>query len=119
MRLGKNLSIFTAALLLAAVIGRPVCAQGSAAGPAVEAAYQSILSNPKVMKALEDIKADDAAALAEQKHITEIPAPPYKEKARAEYYLKRMQELGFKDATIDAEGNVIALRKGSGGGRPR
>ena len=32
---------------------------------------------------------------------------------------KRMQELGFKDAAIDAEGNVIALRKGSGGGRPK
>ena len=30
-----------------------------------------------------------------------------------------MQELGFKEASIDAEGNVIALRKGSGGGRPR
>jgi acetylornithine deacetylase/succinyl-diaminopimelate desuccinylase-like protein len=30
-----------------------------------------------------------------------------------------MQELGFKDAAIDAEGNVIALRKGSGGGRPK
>ena len=36
-----------------------------------------------------------------------------------EYYLKRMQELGFKDASIDGEGNVIALRKGSGGGRPK
>ena len=59
------------------------------------------------------------AAFAEQKRITEIPAPPYKEKVRAEYYLKRMQELGFKDAAIDAEGNVIALRKGSGGGRPK
>ena len=29
------------------------------------------------------------ARLAEQKRITEIPAPPYKEKVRAEYYLKR------------------------------
>ena len=38
---------------------------------------------------------------------------------RAEYYLKRMQELGFKDASIDSEGNVIALRKGTGGGRPK
>jgi tripeptide aminopeptidase len=46
-------------------------------------------------------------------------APTFKEKIRAEYYQKRMQELGFKDASIDAEGNVIALRKGTGGGRPR
>jgi acetylornithine deacetylase/succinyl-diaminopimelate desuccinylase-like protein len=74
------------------------------------------LTNPKVIKTLDDIKADDDRALAEQKRITEIPAPPYKEKVRAEYYLKRFWELGFKDASIDAEGNVIALRKGSGGG---
>src|SRR6185295_17367464 len=38
---------------------------------------------------------------------------------RAEYYLKRMQELGLKDAAIDSEGNVIALRKGTAGGRPK
>jgi acetylornithine deacetylase/succinyl-diaminopimelate desuccinylase-like protein len=33
--------------------------------------------------------------------------------------LKRFQELGLKDASIDTEGNVIGLRKGSGGGRPK
>ena len=82
------------------------------AGSAVETAYQAILANPKVIKTLEDIKADDDTALAEQKRITEIPAPPYKEKVRAEYYLKRFQELGFKDASIDSEGNVIALAQG-------
>src|SRR5882762_11888685 len=87
--------------------------------PAVDAAFQAILANPKIVKALEDIKADDARTFEEQKRITEIPAPPYKEKVRAEYYQKRMQELGFKDASIDGEGNVIALRKGSGSGRPK
>ena len=49
--------------------------------------YQAILANPKVIKTLEDIKADDDTAPAEQKRITEIPAPPYKEHVRAEYYL--------------------------------
>src|SRR5215510_12864318 len=87
--------------------------------PLMDASLQALLANPKVVKTLDDIKADDARALEEQKRITEIPAPPFKEKVRAEYYLKRMQELGFKDAAIDAEGNVIALRKGSGGGRPK
>src|SRR5882724_1884844 len=80
---------------------------------------EAILANPKIVKTLDDIKADDERAFAEQKRITEIPAPPFKEKVRAEYYQKRMQELGFKDASIDTEGNVIALRKGTGGGRPR
>jgi tripeptide aminopeptidase len=113
-------SILAAAFLLAGgPLVKQTCAQTPAAGPAVEAAYQAILANPKVIKTLEDIKADDDTAFAEQKRITEIPAPPYKEKVRAEYYLKRFQELGFKDAAIDGEGNVIGLRKGSGGGRPK
>jgi len=91
-----------------------VRAQGASA-PDLEA----ILANPKIVKSLDDIKADDTRTFAEQKRITEIPAPPFKEKQRAEYYRQRMQELGFKDASIDGEGNVIALRKGTGGGRPK
>src|SRR6266566_2634659 len=89
------------------------------AASTVETACQAILANPKVIKTFEDIKADDDTAFAEQKRITEIPAPPYKEHVRAEYYLNRFQELGLKDAFIDTEGNVIALRKGSGDGRPK
>src|SRR5260370_9513394 len=119
VRVTLTRSIFAAALLLAGTpLAKQACAQPPA-GSAVEAAYQAILANPKVIKTLEDIKADDATAFAEQKRITEIPAPPYKEKVRAEYYLKRFHELGFKDASIDTEGNVIGLRKGSGGGRPK
>jgi acetylornithine deacetylase/succinyl-diaminopimelate desuccinylase-like protein len=115
------LSMFAIALLTtAAALSTQASAQGaSSAGSAVEAAFGSILAHPRVIKTLEDIKADDENSFAEQKRITEIPAPPYKEKIRAEYYLKRFQELGFKDASIDAEGNVIAVRKGSGGGRPK
>ena len=110
--------IVPALLLMAGPLAKPATAQGSST-PAIESAFQAILASPKVSKTLEDIKADDARTLAEQKRITEIPAPPFKEKVRAEYYLKRLQELGLKDASIDSEGNVIGLRKGSGGGRPK
>src|SRR5713226_5894741 len=120
MRISLTRSILVTALLLAgAPLAKQACAQTPAAGSAVETAYQAVLANSKVIKTLEDIKADDDTAFAEQKRITEIPAPPYKENVRAEYYLKRFQELGFKDAAIDGEGNVIGLRKGSGGGRPK
>src|SRR6266403_1854579 len=120
MRTGLAPSIFAAVLLLGdAPLAPPACAQAASAASAVETADQAILANPKVIKTLEDIKADDDTALAEQKRITEIPAPPYKEHVRAEYYLKRFQELALKDAFIDTVGNVIGLRKGSGGGRPK
>jgi acetylornithine deacetylase/succinyl-diaminopimelate desuccinylase-like protein len=100
---------------LAALLAAPSRAEQPSG---VDAALQTLAANPKVKAALDSIKADDAATFAEQKKITEIAAPPYKEKVRADYYLKRMQELGFKDASIDAEGNVIARRKGTGNGHP-
>ncbi|MGJ4944319.1 M20/M25/M40 family metallo-hydrolase [Bradyrhizobium sp. HKCCYLS1011] len=105
-----------AALVLAA---SAVKAETPAASSAVDTAAEAVLANANVRKTLDDIKAADEATFADQKTIAAVPSSPYKEKVRAEYYLKRMQELGFKDATIDAEGNVIALRKGTGGGRPR
>src|SRR5688572_22977885 len=111
-----RLTISIAAMALSLLAG---AALAQTPAPSMDADFQAILANPKVVKTLDAIKADDARTLEEQKRITEIPAPPFKEKVRAEYYLKRMQELGFKDASIDAEGNVIALRKGSGGGRPK
>jgi tripeptide aminopeptidase len=120
MKIFLTRSIFTAAaLLMAFPLARPACAQTASPGSPVDSAYAAILTNAKVVKTLEDIKADDERTFAEQKRITEIPAPPYKEKVRAEYFLKRFHELGFKDAAIDSEGNVMALRKGSGGGRPK
>jgi acetylornithine deacetylase/succinyl-diaminopimelate desuccinylase-like protein len=116
--LGRTVAAL-AMMLTAGLIASPASAQTSPAAAAIETVTQAILADSKAMKAFDDIKADDDSALAEQKRITEIPAPPYKEKVRAEYFLKRMQELGFQDASIDSEGNVIALRKGSGGGRPK
>ena len=114
----KQKKFMTCAMLLAAVALRTTPLRAEPPGN-IDAAYQAIVGNAKVKATLESIKADDAATFAEQKRITEIAAQPYKEKVRAEYYLRRMQELGFKDASIDAEGNVIALRKGTGGGRPK
>src|SRR6266481_1653844 len=120
MRTGLAPSIFAAVLLLGdAPLAPPACAKAPSAASTVETACQAILANPKVIKTFEDITRHNDTALAEQKRITEIPAPPYKEHVRAEYYLNRFQELGLKDAFIDTEGNVIGLRKGSGGGRPK
>jgi tripeptide aminopeptidase len=64
---------------------------------------------------LATLKADNAWTLTQQKTICEIPAPPFKEAARAAEYKRRLDALGLR-ARIDAVGNVIAERPGTGKG---
>ena len=84
--------------------------------PATEAVFTKMLAHTGVKQAVDFLKADDERTLKDQIEITEIPAPPFKESVRAQAYQKRLQALGLADARIDAEGNVIAVRKGSGNG---
>lgn len=81
-----------------------------------EAAFTKLTAHAKVQQAVDFLKADDERTLKDQIELTEIPAPPFKEAVRAQEYQKRLQALGLSDARIDAEGNVIAVRKGSGKG---
>lgn len=74
------------------------------------------VKHAKVAAALAAIRSDNAWTLDQQASICEIPAPPFKEIARATEYKKRFEALGLKDVRIDAEGNVIAERPGSGKG---
>ncbi|KPF72178.1 peptidase M20 [alpha proteobacterium AAP81b] len=48
--------------------------------------------------------------------LTEIEAPPFKEAVRARAYLEMLRAEGLTDLEIDAEGNAMGLRKGTGGG---
>jgi len=50
--------------------------------------------------------------------LTEIPAPPFKEAARAAAYRDMFVKHGLKDVTIDQEGNVVGIRPGTKPGGP-
>ena len=65
---------------------------------------------------LAQLKADNAWTLAQQKSLCEIPAPPFKEAVRAEEYRKRFAALGLQRVRVDAVGNVLGERPGSGRG---
>ena len=54
-----------------------------------------------------------------QEHIElmEVPAPPFKESVRANYYKKMLEAAGADKVWIDSIGNVLALRKGKRGTR--
>ena len=73
-------------------------------------------SHPRVKAALERIRADNAWTLDQQQSICEIPAPPFKETARGAEYKRRLEALGYRNVRVDAVGNVIAERPGSGAG---
>jgi len=84
--------------------------------PEVDKAYTQLMAAPAVQKLLEAVKADHERSVEDLKLLTEIEAPPFKEQKRAEAFLARMKALGLVDAKIDAEGNVVGLRKGTGHG---
>lgn len=108
-----SLGVLTLAVTLgaSALHAQPVVVSDS-----VASVFDRISADTRVQNILRDIEANEPETLAEQVRLTEIPAPPFMEQNRAEYYLTQMQSRGIADAYIDSEGNVIGLRKGSGDG---
>ena len=51
----------------------------------------------------------------EHARLCAIPAPPFGERARADYFAARLRECGLGDARLDEEGNCVALRRGARG----
>jgi tripeptide aminopeptidase len=113
----------TLAAAVALLLASPAQAQSPAVAPvpvqvqpAVDQAYTQLMAAPAMAKLLDAVKADHGRAVEDLKMLTEIEAPPFKEQRRAEAFLARMKALGLTDARIDAEGNVVGLRKGTGQG---
>ncbi|MGL5447601.1 MAG: M20/M25/M40 family metallo-hydrolase [Rhabdaerophilum sp.] len=84
--------------------------------PQAKEAYSAIGANALVKKGLAFLEQDATKTLDDQKTMTEIPAPPFKEQVRAEYFRARLQDLGLQDVRLDSEGNAIGVLRGSGGG---
>ena len=72
--------------------------------------------NPRLRAALDTIKAQEAWTVDQQISLCEIPSPPFKEASRAAEYRRRLQALGMTNVRTDSVGNVIAERRGAGGG---
>jgi len=92
------------------LIGAPETAPLS---PAIERDVALLKNNPKVLEAFEYIESIEEETLNEHLFITEIPAPPFKEEARAKAFLGMLNRAGVDSAWVDEEGNAIGLRKGT------
>jgi tripeptide aminopeptidase len=71
-----------------------------------------LLAVLEIQQAFEFIDSQLQKITDEQIRICSIPAPPFGERERAEYFLKRFQELGLTDVHLDDEGNCLGLRQG-------
>lgn len=109
-------SLSVAVLLGGAAHAQAVAPTPTQLRPSVDQAYTQLLAAPQIQKLLEAVKADHERATGDLKMLTEIEAPPFKEQKRAEAFLARMKALGLTNAAIDAEGNVVGVRKGTGQG---
>jgi tripeptide aminopeptidase len=87
-----------------------------AQAPAPPSPVADIIASPSFERATAALEADQERFVRELILLTEIPAPPFKEKARAAKYLGMLRESGLTDVEMDAEGNVMGLRRGTGGG---
>ena len=83
---------------------------------AQDAAVRQLLESPAFKTAQAFIEKDHPRFVKELIELTEIPAPPFKEERRAKVYLEMLRASGLTDVEMDAEGNVMGVRKGTGNG---
>jgi tripeptide aminopeptidase len=76
---------------------------------------RKILDSPQFKAATAFIQSDQPGFVKELIELTEIPAPPFKEERRAKAYLEKLRTSGLTDVEMDPAGNVMGVRKGTGG----
>src|SRR5262249_54092794 len=106
----------TALLLCAIFLCMPVRTAASHAHRSSNAALtpqaSPLTENPQVRTALDWLQSHLAETGDTQSRITEIPAPPFQESARAQA-MKALLESAGLSAQIDKIGNVIATLSGA------
>lgn len=101
-----------AALVCVAVVAVAAPAQD------YNAQAKAIMERMDVKRAFDYIDAHRDEILSEWKAITEINAPSGKEQLRAAAVKRLLETYKLDRVYSDTAGNVIAVRKGTGGGKP-
>ncbi len=73
---------------------------------------RELLAVPSVANAFASFETHAARITAQHAAICRIPAPPFGEEERAAHLRDIFRSNGLADARLDAEGNVVALRRG-------
>jgi tripeptide aminopeptidase len=79
----------------------------------------AVIASPTYRAAVATLDREHDRMVEEIVTLTEIPAPPFKEAARAKAYAEMLRAAGLSDVEIDTEGNAMGLWRGTGApGRP-
>lgn len=84
--------------------------------PMINSVYDSLTTNHLVKSGLDFIRTDDERTLKDQIAICEIPAPTFREEARAGYYSEQLVAAGLNHVETDDVGNVFGILRGAGDG---
>ena len=110
----------TYATLLLTSLSHIIFAQDAEA-PAVEALYTeqiaALMVDRQVRAGMDLIIAIEPQSRRDLIELTEIPAPPFEEEARAARFAEMLSEAGLTDVRIDEVGNAIGRRPGTKGDR--
>src|SRR5215218_10575020 len=79
---------------------------------APEEVVRGLLGSERVRSAFRFFEERAGEFDEEHAAICEVPAPPFGESARAEFVREKLVACGLAGASIDAEGNCVALRRG-------
>ena len=91
-------------------------AVAAAGAQASDGAAKAVIDSARFKQAAAFIRSDYDRFVRELIVLTEIPAPPFKEERRAKAFLEMLRQHGLRDAEMDAEGNVMGVRRGTGDG---
>jgi acetylornithine deacetylase/succinyl-diaminopimelate desuccinylase-like protein len=111
-RVSPTFGLIISCLVLA--IGPGAAAQS--ATPAENALARNVVGDPRFRAAVGAFDRDFERFVNELIQLTEIPAPPFGEGPRAQAYLAMLKDAGLENVEMDAEGNVMGLRRGKSGG---
>jgi tripeptide aminopeptidase len=87
-------------------------------GQDVAGEMATLVAEPRVTAAMAAARAAEPQTIDDQVRFCEVPAPPFKESARAQLLQGVFQELGLQHVRIDRAGNVLGDRPGAAP-RPR
>jgi tripeptide aminopeptidase len=81
--------------------------------PNVQQEVSRLAAIPEVRSALQWFRDQEAEFARWQMDLARIPAPPFGEKARADWVGEQFRALGIKEVGKDKIGNVFGFRKGT------